>query len=304
MLSYHHLTFVVISLATLGFGIAGSVLARADPIRRKEGIARGALYFGFATILAFLFVSLLDYDPLNIMYDWHEVARLLISQTVLAVPFFFAGTCLVKIISVYQEDIHRLYFADLIGASIGSLASVFGIWIMGATNTILFVGFVGALVGLLLSHMAAWKERVPHVFGVVLLGLFWVGGLWFDPYIVHACRGKELASFVNRQAGTALLESSKWHMVARVDTTKSLDSPIPWFGGNLSSRYINDRCEYRLITQDGGAITGLLRSDGDLRKMEYLDGYLQALPYSLAHKPNVMVIGVGGGVDILIALIP
>jgi hypothetical protein len=30
VLTYHHLTFVVISLATLGFGIAGSVLSRAS----------------------------------------------------------------------------------------------------------------------------------------------------------------------------------------------------------------------------------------------------------------------------------
>ncbi len=306
VMSYHHLTFVVISLATLGFGIAGSVLSRVDqagaPFGSRASLSRSAFYFGFATVLALLFVTSLDFDPLNVMNDWHEVARLLVSQAVLAVPFFFAGTCLVRIVTLYQHDIHRIYFADLLGASAGSLASVGGLWLMGAVNTILFVGLLGAVVGLLLGGSERGRGRVLQGLGVAVLMACWLSGLWFDPYIVHACKGKELTAFVSRERGTGSLESSRWHMVARVDVTTSVDSPIPWFGGNLSDRYRNDRCQFRMITQDGGAITGILKSDGDLKKMPYLGGYLQALPYALQKDPKVLVIGVGGGVDILIGL--
>src|SRR5437870_1486527 len=72
VLSYHHLTFVVISLATLGFGIAGSVLAgsRADgPTFSAAQLSKSALYFGVSTLLSFVFVTSLDYDPLNVKND-------------------------------------------------------------------------------------------------------------------------------------------------------------------------------------------------------------------------------------------
>jgi hypothetical protein len=46
----------------------------------------------------------------------------------------------------------------------------------------------------------------------------------------------------------------------------------------------------------------MLSSDGDIKKMEFLDGYLQAAPYVIQKSPQVLVIGVGGGPDVLIAL--
>ena len=36
--------------------------------------------------------------------------------------------------------------------------------------------------------------------------------------------------------------------------------------------------------------------------MEFLDGYLQAAPYVIQKSPRVLVIGVGGGLDVLIGL--
>jgi spermidine synthase len=50
------------------------------------------------------------------------------------------------------------------------------------------------------------------------------------------------------------------------------------------------------------APTWMLRSDGDVKKMEFLDGFLQGAPYAIQKSPRVLVIGVGGGIDVLIAL--
>ena len=49
-------------------------------------------------------------------------------------------------------------------------------------------------------------------------------------------------------------------------------------------------------------MTTITKFDGDLSKLAYLDDTMSALAYHLIENPNVLIVGAGGGTDVLNAL--
>jgi SAM-dependent methyltransferase len=123
-----------------------------------------------------------------------------------------------------------------------------------------------------------------------------------EPFALLPSATKELGGLLRRFAGQPLIEYSAWNMVARVDVTRPAYTRLPFGGGTLAARYAARQWPVRGVYQDGAAPTQIFWSDGDVGRMDFLDGYLQATPYQLVEKPRVLVIGVGGGLDVLIAL--
>jgi hypothetical protein len=60
--------------------------------------------------------------------------------------------------------------------------------------------------------------------------------------------------------------------------------------------------KFRMITHDGDAGAVVYNFDGDLGKLEMFDHHILKTPYLLLDRPNVLVIGVGGGTDIVNAI--
>ena len=76
----------------------------------------------------------------------NELLKLLAVECLLATPFFFAGLTLSHIITRFQGDIHRVYFSDLIGGSVGCLVSVVAIQTIGATNAVFLAAVLAGAV--------------------------------------------------------------------------------------------------------------------------------------------------------------
>ena len=53
---------------------------------------------------------------------------------------------------------------------------------------------------------------------------------------------------------------------------------------------------------DADGMSAITRFDGDLNSVGYLGDVTAALPYALLNKPDVLVLGAGGGSDVLLAL--
>jgi len=306
VLSWHHFTQMIIGIALLGFGIAGSSMTmrqRRDPhFLSPAFIARNAYAYGFATIVSLLLITRIDFEPLNVAQDWSQLMSLFAFYVLLTVPFYFAGMCLGGIITIYRQDINRVYFSDLFGASIGALVSLPAIRALGVTNMIFFVALLAGVTGLVMDSFAKGYRNVPNWLKVGFFATVFLLGVKFDPYLVHVPSSKPLFPFANRAIGAKEVEYSKWDVVARVDIIKPFDRALSTFSGDVSPVIRHTRWTHLFICQDGQACTGALKSDGDISKMSFLNGYLQAAPYVVKKNPVVLVIGIGGGIDGLIAL--
>src|SRR5947207_401594 len=114
---WYHFAFIAISVALLGWGLGGLGLhilrRRISPTMEKAALLT-MLYAGTVVVCLWFVASF----PFRIaLLPLYFISPL--------VPFFFAGTALSMIFLLRQEIASTLYFADLLGASLGALAVTF-----------------------------------------------------------------------------------------------------------------------------------------------------------------------------------
>ena len=124
-------------------------------------MARYALGFCLATILAFATATKVRFYPGDVILyqDYSNIFSLVLLYTIVGVPFFFAGVCIAYVISRAGNAIHRLYFADLLGAGSGALLALLGIDRLGVEATIYAVAAAGGAVALLYALHAGRGAR-------------------------------------------------------------------------------------------------------------------------------------------------
>ena len=305
-LTWYHLTFLAISLALLGFGAAGTYLAVRTRGTGDAAVlaSRAASGFALAVPLALLVISRIELELLRVDRDPTEILKFVVVVVAACAPFFFGGLAISALLSGWARHASTLYAVDLGGSAAGCLLAVLLINSAGGVKAALVAGLLAAAGGAALAPPAP-PGRLPR------LALFSLAAALLpaaasvaprDPFALLPSASKELGFLLRRFAGQPLVEYSAWNMVARVDVTRPAYTRIPFGGGVLSARYASREWSARGVYQDGAAPTQVFSSDGDVGKMDFLEGYLQGAPYQLTEKPRVLVIGVGGGLDVLIAL--
>ncbi|MFN2426926.1 MAG: hypothetical protein ABR587_10830, partial [Candidatus Binatia bacterium] len=99
----------------------------------------------------------------------------------------------------------------------------------------------------------------------------------------------------------------KWTAINRVDAF-GWDHPLPFaywmkLGLSPSWKWPDSRPMVATLTYDGGNGSDIYGSRGNIaQEFEFLEHHQLRLPYLLLDKPNVLVIGVGGGIDLFNAI--
>lgn len=126
---WHHFAYLVISIALLGFGAAGTLLAlgRAWILQRSKALLP-LLLFGCALAIAFaagrVQLLFLSFDSYLLPYDPTQAVLLLAIILLLSLPFTL-GALVIGILFIEQaEQIGIMYFANLIGSGLGGLVGI------------------------------------------------------------------------------------------------------------------------------------------------------------------------------------
>ncbi len=303
VLTYYHFSSMIISIALLGFGAAGSYIS--IKYNKKEDthkfISRNMLYFLLSNILTFYFIVKLRFYPIMLSGDWTNNLSLLFYYIALAVPFFFAGKILIFIFTRHSKDIGFLYFIDLVGGGAGSLSVFFFINYFSAPVIIHVVSILLAVITLLyLLFTDRKKVLIPLL---ILLPLFIITK---DIHVnkkmlVYPPPSKEGFNWSSPWKGKDKVVYSRWNIIERLDITRPFKRKAFHFGGDISNRFKNDDMELRYMFKDGIISTGILKVDQPISEYGFLEGYLQAAPYKFRRYKSVVSIGFGGGIDLWIA---
>ena len=218
---------------------------------------------------------------------------------VISVPFVFSGICISLILTRFSSSINKLYAADLIGASIGCVLVVIIINISGGPTAVFITAFITSLGALFFAADAGNKKitriiitysaaiglfAIIHTFLVVnntpLLRIYWERGDYADKPLYE-----------------------KWNSFSRVsidgDSTK-YDVPFGW---GLSNTYDRSRKVRQLMLNiDAHSTTVLSKFDGNLDELYHLKYDVSNIVQYLRHDADVMIIGSGGGRDVLSSL--
>lgn len=126
---WHHFAYLVISIALLGFGAAGTVLALARQwfLRRLATLLPLLMLAAAAatTIVVPLCRDLLGgFDTYLLFVDPSHFGRLLTVSLFFALPFFLIALAIGLIFVRWTTRIGPLYFANLAGSGIGGLIAI------------------------------------------------------------------------------------------------------------------------------------------------------------------------------------
>jgi len=298
-ISFHHYTFLVISIAMLGFGAAGSYLTireRDSETISDEFLARNAWLLGLTTIAAVVIIPRIYFYPMDIVLynDYSNFLSLLIIVLLTAIPFFFGGTCIGLIISTAGSSINRIYFADLVGAATGCLLALVFINYCGGIATC----FIIAAIAMIVAALSSVNHRRRYL-GGVLVTLVLAGIIARTECLpLYVPSDKQMFRMEH------MVERIKWHVITRLDVTRPIEGYFG-FGGSLSEKYQDTGGKpqtVRFIYQDGSNLTGIVKPTPTPQETPSLRYYMQGAPYQLKSEAEALVIGCGGGIDILIAL--
>ena len=302
---YSIFVYAIIGVALLGYGAAGSLLAaRSRPSRTHPArhLARTLVAFAAVVVPAFLAVNAINLPAQQVFGSLRGLPVLLLTYSLLTVPFLFLGLGIAGTFAAYAADVNRLYFADLVGAGAGSALAIASVPWLGGVPLVATAGAVAA-AGAACAYAAAAASRGPALLAGVLDLALLGGFVALHPVAVHVAPDKH-GPILARSAkpGGLAVTFSGWSRFGRVDVTEPFTSLPPQFGGDVSPVFAGLTIEQRMLTLDGAAPAFLYRVDGSPAALGFLAGTSQSPAYRLRPAPRVLVIGVGGATDVLIAL--
>lgn len=308
---WHHFTYLIIGVALLGGGAAGTFLAVREWDIATIGRRLGKLVIVYSLTILFnlVIVGSVAIDPLRGSQIVQTLIGLAIYFFSLFATFFLGGLVVSSVFTLWYKEAHRLYFADMLGAGVATLAVVWVIQAVGGPATIGLMALL-TLVGSLL--FGAGLDRRWRA-GALALGLGQVGLIgWFVfvmPLQLPVPGSKELG-WAQQHFGIQP-EYTRWNPVGRVDVLPTIQVKEPMIVGGISRVYLESASfqespEYnlKLVTLDGTSMTGMYQFDGteqDLERFRFLEHAIISAPYQLGMKHDTALkIGVGGGLDILL----
>jgi hypothetical protein len=290
---YYHFAFMAISIALFGLSASGVYVFLMRDRWRDTPTERLLVGHAFAfTVATAIALAVLVRMRVGLNYSPGNIALMCVLYLMSALPFFTGGATITVAISRLSASINAVYAADLLGASAGCILLMPALNILGAPGAIAAAAVLGSLGGLCLSGPAVPSRwlAVSGIFTVALVGAAQLGA--FD---VSTTKGHE---------NHAVL-FSKWNSFSRIGVYDQ-----PYGAWSLSNRYTGPLPDTRLMDIDSAAGTQILRFNGDLNSVSYLQYELTALGYRLFGEPGggkhdftALVIGTGGGRDLLSALV-
>ena len=223
--------------------------------------------------------------------------RLALMYLSVRLPFFFCGITVCLSLTRFPGNIGTLYCADLVGAAFGCLLVVGALELLDAPSAVLLAAVVAASSGLVFSRQCQSRFRnLALGLTVILIGLSAGHGILYqngEPILrPRWVRGQE--------AARPLYE--EWNSFSRLTVYGNRNSPSKPFGWGLSSKAPDDPVRQLFLTIDGTAGTVLTEFTGEHAKLEYLKFDVTNIVHHLRPGSRVLIVGAGGGRDVLAAL--
>ena len=270
---WYHFAFIAISVALLGWGLGGFAV---HLLRRRIAVTieRAAVVtfaYGLSIPLCLWLIVRAPFMP--DLLPFYFVVSLF--------PFLLAGIAISMVFAIRLQQAARLYFADLLGASIGALAITALLSYLGGENAMLAVALAPLLASACFSSRLQVSAGIAIVLVLAAVGLNERTGL----FKIHSAPTKGMYQHM-AATPAAQVALTGWNAYSRIDAVTGFEPP------SLARLYI-----------DSDAWTGILDWDGRAESVAPLREWYRALPFKVAPEhPKTLIIGPGGGSDVLVSI--
>jgi len=294
---WHHFSYMIISVALLGFGASGAFIS----LFRKRLLASFTFYYRlFGALLAITFPAAIflsqsvPFDPFLLVWDANQYIYLFAHYLLLLVPFFSGATCIGLLFSREHRKIGNLYFVNLIGSGAGALLIVPLMFILPVEQLAITVSAL-SVIGVAATYTLGKRKEWAYI-------LISVSGIWISynivwPLELNISEYKGLSRSLDLPGALSIYESD-----SPLGRLSVVESPVIRIAPGLSTAFTGTIPPQKALHFDAASPTAISEWDGISLPPEYLDYLPEAAPYSVVNKPDVLIIGLGGGRHLLRAV--
>jgi hypothetical protein len=295
--------FMAISVAFFGLGIGSFLIHLIKKKIKREKLVSQIVQstIAFAVSLPIFLFLLGHVIPPNISFIY-------LFFLVSSIPFFFAGMSMALVYLAMPREVTKLYFADLAGAAAATLILDPLLQGLGAESLVLFIGILitgSLLIAALalrshlrkvtpnhLSHLIEKRLVLCEITVLCVAVMLLIANSGSKVLAIQAGENKGLHSIQTNNTSNLKVLSTVWNSFSRIDVIVD-NNDIK----NTESRSLG------AILIDADALTPILKWNGSSTDLQWLKGYMDYVPYEISNANNsTLVIGSGGGEDILVAL--
>ena len=301
VMQWHHFAAMVISMALLGFGAAGTLLSLwRDGLERRYATALPSLYLLTAVFMVLatrIATGAAEFDTFLLFFDPRQIGLLGLTYLVFAIPFFTAGLAITLAFICEVDRVDRLYFANLGGSGLGALLIVLLLFALPLE----YLASVLALLPLAAGWIAR-PRRLPgrwlRVAGVLVFvacaGAVLTG--FYEPVALGPSQYKDISAALRLPGARIIHRSDGPHGRMEVVQADALRIDV-----GLSLHH-QEQPPVRNVMFANGDYYGTLLGYDQHPDHHLLDSTTQALPYELRKPDRVLVLNAATGVAVSHAL--
>ncbi|MCG9972513.1 hypothetical protein [Christiangramia crocea] len=290
IVQWYHFAYMVIAIALLGFGGAGTFLAvfRKTLIRKIETLL--PLFMALSGIFMPLSIWMsgqpfASFDTYLLFVEQKEVWRLLLFELLFFVPFFFCALAIGMIFIKYTGRIGQLYFSNLAGSGLGGLVAIFLFWTASPGQ----IPFITGVLAILSSGFILPSKKRHWWIGATSLSVITMLFL-----VLHSPLRLEVSQYKSLSRTLDLPDT-------KIETSENspygwlqyVSSPVLRYAPGLSLSYTGDIPVTDAIFNNGEWAGAVLNSTED---SEILDHTTSALALEIFQPQNILVLNAGTGI--------
>ena len=293
LVQWHHYANMVISVALLGFGAAGTLLT----LTRKWLLEHSDTFLpilmimsGLAMAAAIILSSndLIRFDSYLLFVERSQWFALLLNYLLFFLPFFFGALALGIIFVKHVSEIGKFYFADLAGSGIGAAAAAFLAWYFFPSSLPVVVALAAIAAGILSIR----KNNRGYIFTLAIVTTVFVIYHLLYPVRLVLSEYKSLSKTLNLPASKIILQKPGPYGLVQVVSADALR-----YAPGLSLAFAGEVPVKKVVFNNGDWV-GPVVSCKKIDSLHLLDYTTMALPYILKERDKVLILYAGTGMSV------
>jgi hypothetical protein len=302
---YYHFAFVAISVTMFGMAVGAIVVFLRPgvflPALVNRHLAVGSVLCATAIVLSYLTHLAI---PFLIEPSLVSVYGIALTYASLSVPFIVSGVIVSLALTRFPDQISALYAVDLAGAALGCLAVGPVLRLTDAPTAVLATAATAAVAGALFAmegaSAAGGRARLRQTCATVAT-VFVALALAHGIAARHGAAWLRLVWVKGQYEARPLVE--KWNSFSRIRVVGNPERAVRPSGWGLSSTLPPQSTAHELhLDIDSYAGTELTAFSGDPAEVAHLKYDVTNVAHYLRPDSQVIVVGTGGGRDVLSAL--
>lgn len=295
---WYHFAYMIISIALLGFGAAGTFLTIFQQKLEKNYYTLFPFLLIVTAILIPVVVGIANseavrFDSLLIFQDSRHIGKLILTYFIFFLPFLTGALAIGMSFSKFADQIGKIYFSNLIGSGIGGIIAIFFMqWIIPEQQSfaVAILAFVGGIVSLPKNKKKLIRIIVPLSTLILII-------LFFYPPRLTPSEYKDISKTMLLPDAKVEYQKSTPHGFVEI-----VSSPVLRYAPGVSLAYRDSFPVRKVVFNNGNWMGCLLPQPLEANETNILDYTPQALPYHIDNIKNALIINAGTGENVLLAL--